>query len=174
MKQLPYFCRKSPKKMKEFIHECHYTLYAFDELAEADRQLVLSAQEATKRSYAPYSHFHVGAAARLNGGTIVIGSNQENAAFPSGLCAERTALFAAGAQYPEQSVVALAIAAADANGLTSIPTPPCGACRQVMLETETRSGCPMRILLYGTQGTFVFEGVKQLLPLTFDGSFLRE
>ena len=160
--------------MKEFTHECHYTLYAFDELAEADRQLVLSAQEATKGSYAPYSHFHVGAAVRLDDGTIVLGSNQENAAFPSGLCAERTALFAAGAQHPEQSIVALAIAAADADGLTSIPTPPCGACRQVMLESETRAGSPMRILLYGTQGTYVIEGVKQLLPLTFDGSFLKE
>jgi cytidine deaminase len=160
--------------MKEFTHECHYALYAFDELSEADRELVLKAQEATKHSYAPYSHFHVGAAVRLADGTIVLGCNQENAAFPSGLCAERTALFAAGAQHPEQGVVALAIAAADAHGLTSVPTPPCGACRQVMLESETRAGQPMRILLFGTQGTYVIEGVGQLLPLIFDGSFLKE
>ena len=160
--------------MKEFTLEFRYTLYAFDELPEADRQLVLAAQEATQRSYAPYSHFHVGAAVRLDDGTVVTGCNQENAAFPSGLCAERTALFAAGAQHPGHGVVALAIAAADADGLTSIPTPPCGACRQVMLESETRAGRPMRILLYGTQGTYVIESVGQLLPLTFDGSFLKE
>ena len=109
------FAKKSDR-MKEFTHECHYALYAFDELSEADRELVLKAQEATKHSYAPYSHFHVGAAVRLADGTIVLGCNQENAAFPSGLCAERTALFAAGAQHPEQGVVALAIAAADADG----------------------------------------------------------
>ena len=160
--------------MKEYTHECHFALYAFDELPEADRQLVEKAQEATNRSYAPYSRFHVGAALRLDDGTIVTGSNQENAAFPSGLCAERTALFYAGAQYPDRSVTALAIAAADADGLTAIPTPPCGACRQVMLETETRGGQPMRILLYGTQGTYVIEGVGQLLPLIFDGSFLKD
>lgn len=160
--------------MKEFTHVCHYTLYPFDELSDADRALVQAAQEATQRSYAPYSHFHVGAAARLDDGTVVTGSNQENAAFPSGLCAERTTLFYAGAQHPDRAVVALAIAAADANGLTPTPTPPCGACRQVMLETETRSGRPMRILLCGTQGVYVIEGVSQLLPLTFDGSFLKE
>jgi len=160
--------------MKEFTHACHYTLYHFDELSDADRALVLAAQDATRRSYAPYSHFHVGAAVRLDNGTVVTGSNQENAAFPSGLCAERTALFYAGAQYPDHAVEALAIAAADADGLTSAPTPPCGACRQVMLETEARAGRPMRILLYGTQGVYVFEGVGQLLPLTFDGNFLKE
>ena len=158
--------------MKEFIHECHFALYAFDELSERDQELIRSAQEATQRSYAPYSHFHVGAAVRLDDGTLVTGSNQENAAFPSGLCAERTALFYAGAQYPDRTVEALAIAAADANGLTAIPTPPCGACRQVMMETETRTGHPMRILLFGTQGVYVIEGVAQLLPLIFDGSFL--
>ena len=158
--------------MKEFIHECHFALYAFDELTERDQELIRSAQEATQRSYAPYSHFHVGAAVRLDDGTLVTGSNQENAAFPSGLCAERTALFYAGAQYPDRTVEALAIAAADANGLTAIPTPPCGACRQVMMETETRTGHPMRILLFGTQGVYVIEGVAQLLPLIFDGSFL--
>lgn len=158
--------------MKEFIHECHFALYAFEELSERDQELIRSAQEATQRSYAPYSHFHVGAAVRLDDGTLVTGSNQENAAFPSGLCAERTALFYAGAQYPDRTVEALAIAAADANGLTAMPTPPCGACRQVMMETETRTGHPMRILLFGTQGVYVIEGVAQLLPLIFDGSFL--
>jgi len=160
--------------MKEFTHECHYTLCSLEELSEADRQLVMSAQKATERSYAPYSRFCVGAAARLDDGTVVTGSNQENAAFPSGLCAERTTLFYAGAQYPDRAVVALAIAAADSNGLTAIPTPPCGACRQVMLETENRSGRPMRILLYGTEGIYVIEGVAQILPLIFDGNFLKE
>lgn len=161
--------------MKERIHECHYSLCTFDELSADDQRLVAEARQASLKSYAPYSHFHVGAALRLADGTLVIGSNQENAAYPSGLCAERTALFTAGANHPDTPVEAIAIAASNEEGIfTPQPTPPCGACRQVMLETETRFGRPMRILLYGTETTCVIAGgATEILPLVFDGSFLR-
>ena len=144
--------------------------YSFEELSATDRELILQAKEATQRSYAPYSHFYVGAAARLADGQIVSGSNQENAAFPSGLCAERTCLFYANSRYPEQAVTELAIAARTANGFISQPISPCGACRQVILETEKRYGQPLRILLYGEKETYVLRGISRLLPFSFDGS----
>lgn len=160
--------------MKQIVHECHYALCDFDELTPADQSLIRQAIEATERSYSPYSHFGVGAAVLLDDGTTVTGSNQENAAFPSGLCAERTALFYANAQHPDKAVVAIAIAARDTEGLTHLPTPPCGACRQVILETETRFGQPVRILLFGTQGTYVVDGgIRELLPLNFTSDFLK-
>lgn len=155
--------------MKDLTHTCHYALYDYDELADSDRDLIEAAKHATKGSYAPYSKFHVGAALRLADGTIVTGANQENVAFPSGLCAERTVLFYAGAVYPDRAVTALAIAAYAEEGFTTMPIAPCGACRQVMLETEQRYRTPMRILLYGTEGVCVVEGgVRELLPLQFD------
>ena len=155
--------------MKEQILELSYRIYALDELPEESRKLVDAALEATRRSYAPYSHFYVGAAAKLDNGVIVTGNNQENVAFPSGLCAERTVLFYAGAVYPDRAVTALAIAAYAEEGFTTMPIAPCGACRQVMLETEQRYRTPMRILLYGTEGVCVVEGgVRELLPLQFD------
>lgn len=139
------------------------------ELTDTDRQLVIAAQEATLRSYAPYSHFHVGAAVLLENGTIVTGTNQENVAYPSGLCAERTALFYANSQYPDIAVKALAIAAKTAAGdLCQIPISPCGACRQVMLETEKRFGQTIRILLAGTENFYIADSAKSLLPLAFD------
>ena len=113
-------------------------------------------------------HFRVGAAVRLTDGTEVIGCNQENAAYPSGLCAERTALFAAGAQYPDVPVEMLAIAARGTDGqLTEEPTGPCGSCRQVIIESETRSHRRMRILLYGSKYVYVIDGIGQLMPLSF-------
>lgn len=156
--------------MKELTHTCHYALYAYDELSDKDRELVDAAKHATEGSYAPYSKFCVGSALRLADGTIVTGANQENVAYPSGLCAERTALFYAGAAYPDKAVEALAIAARTEGGeFTATPISPCGACRQVMLETELRYRIPMRILLYGTEGVYVVEGgVGELLPLRFD------
>lgn len=142
-------------------------IYEMTELNEEDRELVEAAMQATNGSYAPYSKFHVGAAVRLQNGTIVIGANQENAAYPSGLCAERTALFAAGAQHPTQPVVALAIAARKGKQFVPQPISPCGACRQVVSGVEERFGKPIRILLYGTEGILVSEGVAPLLPLRF-------
>jgi cytidine deaminase len=155
--------------MKKLTIEIPYEVYSFGELNEEDRNLVETAREATRKSYAPYSKFHVGAAALLENGIVVTGNNQENVAYPSGLCAERTALFYANSQYPEVAVKALAIAARHADG-----TPhrgfitPCGACRQVMLETEKRFGTPMRILLCGEEEIYVIESVKHLLPLCFE------
>ena len=139
-----------------------------EELTAEEQHLIQLAIEATDRSYSPYSKFRVGAAVRLDNGIEVTGSNQENVAYPSGLCAERTALFYAGAQYPDVAVRMLAIAARGTDGeLKEEPTPPCGACRQVIIENETRAKAPIRILLYGKKVTYVIEGIGPLMPLTF-------
>lgn len=144
-----------------------------EELADDDRRLVEKAIAATHNSYAPYSNFHVGACLRLADGLEVIGANQENAAFPSGLCAERSAVFAAQSMFPDKPITALAIAARNENGLTSQPVSPCGACRQVILEMEDRYKQDVRILLYGTEGVYVIPSVKSLLPLHFVDSNMR-
>ena len=155
--------------MKKLTIEIPYEVYSFGELNEEDRNLVETAREATRKSYAPYSKFHVGAAALLENGIVVTGTNQENVASPSGLCAERTALFYANSQYPDTAVKALAIAACHADGsMNHAPISPCGACRQVMLETENRFGQPMRILLCGEEEVYEIESVKHLLPLCFE------
>ena len=139
-----------------------------DELSDAEQQLLRQAIEATSRSYAPHSHFHVGAALQLEDGTVLPGCNQENAAFPAGLCAERSALFAAGAQYPDVAPVMLAIAARNPAGeLTPEPVSPCGTCRQVIIETETRYRRPLRLLLYGANRVYVMDGISNLMPLSF-------
>ena len=123
--------------MKELKQEVIIRKYKFEELTDSDKRLIEAAIEATKRSYAPYSHFHVGAAAMLDDGTIVTGSNQENAAYPSGLCAERTALFHAGSEYPDKAVTTLAIAVSNCDGLTEQPVTPCGACRPLSFGIES-------------------------------------
>lgn len=160
--------------MEEMKIEIRICLLHYDELNEEDRRLIEQAKEATQRSYAPYSRFSVGAAALLANGEIVTGSNQENAASPSGLCAERTTLFYANSRYPDQAVKTLAIAARNASGFTGKPISPCGACRQVLLETERRHGSPIRILLYGTTEIYLTNGIDNLLPLSFSGEFLSE
>ena len=140
-----------------------------DELGAADRELMMKAVAATDSAYAPYSKFHVGAALRLKDGTMVTGSNQENAAYPSGLCAERTAIFAASARRPDmRDYEALAIAGRDADGRLCEASP-CGACRQVLLEYERLQGHPMRVLcLMNGGGVRVVESVADLLPFSFD------
>lgn len=159
--------------MKTFSINISVTIKDEKELAPADLKLLDEARRATFRSYAPYSHFLVGAAAELEDGTIVSGSNQENAAYPSGLCAERTAVFYANSRYPELAVRRLCIVARDTNGnYLQRPISPCGACRQVLLETEQRAGHPIEVLLYGTQGIYILRSIKDLLPLSFDDSFL--
>ena len=150
--------------MKKNKFEFTYHVLAIDKLDAQDRLLMESAREATLRSYAPYSRFHVGAAVLLENGIIMTGTNQENVASPSGLCAERTTLFYANSQYPDVPVVALAIASPDTEGILS----PCGACRQVMLETENRYGKPMRVLLCGAEEVIVVESARDLLPFAFD------
>lgn len=160
--------------MKEMIINTKVKVCTVDELPDADREVVDAARAATANSYAIYSHFNVGAAVRLANGIIVSGSNQENAAYPSGLCAERTTLFWANSQYPTQPVEVLAIAARNEQGELATPIPPCGACRQVILETEKRFSKAMRIILYGAKECYVIEdGVKALLPLSFDAGFLE-
>lgn len=160
--------------MKELNIQIPIRIYEYEELTAADRELIDAACEATKRSYAPYSHFSVGAAARLKKGIIVTGTNQENAAYPSGLCAERTTLFYANSQYPDQAVETLAIAARnERDEFLEDPIPPCGACRQVMLETEKRFGNPMRVLLYGKKGIYELKNIEALLPLSFDASAME-
>lgn len=154
--------------MKEFELKSKIIECQLEDLNDNEHKLIEMAIEATGRSYACYSHFHVGAAIELANGELIIGCNQENAAFPAGLCAERTAIFAAGANYPDVPVVCLAIAARGTDGeLTTSPVSPCGICRQVIIETETRFKHPVRILLYGKEKIFVINGIRQLMPLSF-------
>ena len=139
-----------------------------DELSAGDLELCRAAVQALDGSYAPYSHFHVGAAVRLSDGTVVKGANQENAAYPSGLCAERTAMFAAGANYPALDMESIAIVARQDGRICSDPASPCGACRQVMAQYQTKSGKPMSVLLVGASRIMKFARVDDLLPLIFD------
>lgn len=155
--------------MKTLTIETPIKVYAYHELSTEERKLTESALEATYRSYAPYSNFHVGAAVLLENDVIVTGTNQENVAYPSGLCAERTALFYANSQYPDIPVKALAIVARNADDVAKRNIiSPCGACRQVMVETEKRFGKPMKVLLCGAEEVYVAESASSLLPLTFD------
>jgi cytidine deaminase len=159
--------------MKELNLHIQVIVKQEDELTTQELALLDEARRATYRSYAPYSHFSVGAAVELADGTLVPGSNQENAAYPSGLCAERTAVFYAGSQYPDQPIRRLCIAARDTNGeFLPRPISPCGACRQVMLEAEQRAGQPIEVMLYGTEGIYFIHSIQDLLPLSFDDSFL--
>ena len=153
--------------MKQLTTAINYLLVQPNELPSAEQALVQKAINATNNSYARYSHFHVGAACLLANGEIVIGANQANAAFHSGLCAERKAIFDARANHPDQPITTLAIAARNDNGLLKDPISPCGACRQVVLEIEDRYKQPVRILLYGTKGIYVFESIKDLLHFSF-------
>ena len=141
---------------------------SIDELDAKDRELAQAAVEATAQEYAPYSKFNVGAAVLFEDGVIVKGANQENAAYPSGLCAERTALFYASASRPDKAMVAIAIAAGQNGQLCEMPATPCGACRQVMAQYQLKSGLPMRVLLVGAHKIWRFEKVDDLLPLIFD------
>lgn len=146
-----------------------YTEYAsIEELQPQDRLLAEAAVEAVALSYAPYSNFNVGAAVQFEDGEIVKGANQENAAYPSGLCAERTALFYASASRPDKAMTAIAIAAGQKGHLCESPATPCGACRQVMAQYQTKSGMPMSVLLVGASKVWKFEKVDDLLPLIFD------
>ena len=160
--------------MKDLTITSIIKVYTFDELNKAEQDLMTSAMEATTRSYAPYSKFSVGAAALLANGIVVTGTNQENAAYPSGLCAERTTLFYANSPYPDQPVLPLAIAARTEKDFIDLPIPPCGACRQVILETEKRYKQPIRILLYGKKEIYEVKSICDLLPLSFDASAMKE
>lgn len=148
--------------------------YAFEELDEISQHLIEVAKENTKKSYAPYSKYSVGAALLLENGQIVSGSNQENAAYPSGLCAERTAVFYANAMYPDIAPKVLAIAAFYNERFIEEPISPCGSCRQVLLETETRYKQNLQVLLYGENRIYLIPSIKQLLPLAFNEQNLKK
>jgi cytidine deaminase len=139
-----------------------------EEMVPEDRELVAEAIHAMSGSYAPYSHFNVGAAVRMSNGQIVRGANQENAAFPSGLCAERTAMFAAGARYPDKDMLGIAIAGGVMGRLALEPVTPCGACRQVMAQYQAKSGKPMSVIMISAGRILKFDKVDDILPLIFD------
>ena len=141
---------------------------SIDQLDPADKELAEAAIKATEGSYAPYSKFNVGAAVRLDSGIIIKGSNQENAAYPSGLCAERTAMFYAAATYPENAITSIAVVASQDGKICQNPATPCGACRQVMAQYQLKSGRPMMTLLIGAEKIWKFEKIDDLLPLIFD------
>ena len=142
-------------------------------LSPEDRRLLEAARQALSGAYAPYSGFRVGAALLLDSGDTVIGSNQENASYPSGLCAERVAVFQAGARFPGTPIRTIAIVARSADGRLQIPAAPCGNCRQAILEYEKRQDRPIRLLLQAGEGV-IYEcpSVAALLPLGFDSSYL--
>ena len=141
---------------------------SIDEMNPEDRELAAEAIKAMQGAYAPYSHFHVGAAVRMSNGQIVRGANQENAAFPSGLCAERTAMFAAGARYPDKDMQSIALAGGVMGRLGSQPATPCGACRQVMAQYQAKSGKPMSVIMISSDRIWKFEKVDDILPLIFN------
>ena len=143
-----------------------------EEMSTKEQELIKAAEEACKKAYAPYSEFNVGAAVLLENGELITGSNQENAAYPSGLCAERTAIFYANAQYPETPVVSIAIIAMNKHGIIKNPVAPCGACRQVLLETELRFKKAYDIILVGQSSIQKVKSSKDLLPLSFVGEGL--
>lgn len=146
---------------------------SFNELDADVQMLINEAIAATANSYAPYSHFNVGAALRLENGTVIKGANQENASYPVCMCAERSAIFNAQSSQPDQPITAIAIAAKNGQGLLRDPVTPCGVCRQAILEIEQRYGRNIRLYLYGTRCVYVLESVKDILPLSFTGDAMR-
>ena len=141
---------------------------SLDDLEEQDKELAKAAISAMQGSYAPYSHFNVGAAVRMENGVIVKGANQENAAFPSGLCAERTAMFAAGASYPDKAMTSIALAGGVMGRICATPATPCGACRQVMAQYQAKGGKKMAVIMVGADKIWKFHSVDDILPLIFD------
>jgi cytidine deaminase len=137
-------------------------------LGEREKELLDNAAKAASSAYAPYSKFNVGAAVRLSNGEIVSANNQENAAFPSGLCAERVAIFYAHAKYPDATIDSIAVTAMVNGKICKVPTYPCGACRQVMAESESRAGKPIKVIIGGEEIVQIMGGVSSLLPFIFD------
>lgn len=142
-------------------------IYSYEESKDSIKKLIEEAKLAAKGAYAPYSGFHVGAAVLLTNGIIIKGNNQENAAYPSGLCAERVAMYAANATYPDITVEMIAIAAYQNGIFTRQPCCPCGACRQSMVEVENRFESNIKVVMYGTDCIYEAESIKTLLPLSF-------
>ncbi|WP_320017977.1 cytidine deaminase [Labilibaculum manganireducens] len=145
-----------------------------DELPLKEQELVKNAKEAALRSYSPYSKFSVGAAILLENDEIIQGNNQENSAYPSGLCAERVAMFYANSKFPNAAVKAIVVTARTNGEFSDKPIPPCGSCRQVLLETEERFNQPIKLILYGEKKIRVVETIKEMLPLYFEKEMLDE
>ena len=160
--------------MKELKLETSLIIFDdYKELPEDIARLMDEAIAARKRAYAPYSNFQVGAAIALENGNVVTGNNQENASYPSGLCAERTAIYYAGSKFPGVKIKTMALSAGLNDGSTSIPIPPCGACRQAILEYEVKQQQPIEIYFMGLSGKVAkSHSLENLLPLAFDKSFL--
>lgn len=160
--------------MKELKLDISFTVYdSAEELPNGAKSLMEQAVAVRRTAYAPYSKFKVGAALELDNGQIILGSNQENAAYPSGLCAERVAIFQAGALYPDAKMVRLAISAGSDNSVTASPIPPCGSCRQSIAEYESRQNSPLEIYFMGEEGpVYKSDSLANLLPLTFEKRYL--
>ena len=160
--------------MKNIKFNTEFTIYASKEALKDDvQELFKAAETARKNAYAPYSKFLVGAALKLENGEVITGSNQENAAYPSGLCAERTAIFYAGAQFPNQNILKIAISAGLKEKALDRPIPPCGACRQALVEYEQRQNIPIELYFMGTEGQVAYsESVENILPWIFDKNVL--
>jgi len=160
--------------MKEISITSSFSVYnSLEELSKEIQDLMNQAVEIRKKAYAPYSQFRVGAALLLDNGKIVLGSNQENAAYPSGLCAERVAIFHAGSIYPEAKILKIAITAASDTNQTTAPIPPCGSCRQSIAEYEIKQETPIEIYFMGEIGeVYKSASLKNLLPFMFDKKFL--
>jgi cytidine deaminase len=161
--------------MKKQQSSFYFHVYdSADTLPDADAALLKMAKDATAIAYAPYSHFHVGAAAELNNGAFIKGSNQENASYPVGICAERVLLSAVSSQYPGAAVQTMAISYDNRNGESMKPVAPCGMCRQALVEFESRQQHPIRLILGGMEGkVYVIEQANALLPLSFGGDDLK-
>jgi len=160
--------------MKKVIIETKFSEY--ENINELDNDLKLLSEksiEVLNNAYAPYSEFNVGAAVLLENGEIITGTNQENAAYPSGLCAERVAIFYANSKYPNVAVKALAVAAKKDGELIANAVPPCGACRQVMLETENRFNTDMKVIMISKNSVLTVDNAKSLLPLSFDAKYIK-
>lgn len=160
--------------MKDIIISTHFSVFeSLQELPNDIQNLMSQAAEVRKNAYAPYSKFRVGSAILLDNGKIILGSNQENAAYPSGLCAERVAVFQAGSIYPDAKILKMAITAASDTNQTTSPIPPCGSCRQSIAEYEIRQETPIEIYFMGEIGLiYKSESLKNLLPFMFDKNFL--
>ena len=160
------------------MHEEQYSFAfkvynAIEELNKEDALLLRKAREITENAYAPYSHFSVGAAARLESGTCVCGTNQENASFPAGICAERVLVSSVSSQYPGATIEAVAISYYNQNGMSERPISPCGICRQTLLEYEERQQQPIRLILGGMKGeVYIIPKASLLMPLSFGGKNL--
>ena len=162
--------------MKKQTRHIEFTVYnGINELKTQERELLKAAIDAIGKAYAPYSQFRVGAAVLLGNGKIVTGNNQENAAYPSGMCAERVAIWNAMSQYPDETILKVALTARSSVKTLNEPVAPCGACRQTMLEYEYRQNQPIEVIFTGEKGPVVkASSISDLLPIAFDDSFLKK